>query len=143
MQKLEFLRLELCNAYPNATEDEIEALHADLCEIIKDTEMSIEGVLSVINEYELHSDIELEDTKVDDILEIIIDALEDNKVNAERLHYFTIHNSPVYSIIAKLCLYNSDHLSIEQNKALIPIVKDFGFTWNEKNESWDFSLDIT
>ena len=105
--------------------------------------MSIEDVFSTINEYELDSGIELEDTKVDDILEIIIDALEDNKVNAERLHYFTIHNFPVYSIIAKLCLYNSDHLSIEQNQALIPIVKDFGFTWNERFEKWDFSLDLT
>lgn len=137
-KNIENLKEFLYNIYSSIEPDAVSGLFSDLSDIIEHTTAGLDDAVAVATEFEQNADIESDESRVWDVLDEVIDALEDNSVNAKRLYEFIFENCELYSAISKLCIYNCSYLSEEQIRELIPVASGYGFCWDSECEMFCF-----
>ena len=124
--------------YPKADTSSTLELAEELLEIVGDTTLELYDIIACVISFEEESGIEYDCSCSFEIFDYIIDLLENNKENANRLYDFVIHNCELYSVISKLIIDNSEHLTDRQTEKLIPIVEQYGFLFDREYNTWSW-----
>ena len=109
-EKLERLERTLSAEYSDAELEAVKNLTQALWEIVVDTTLPISDVISYVEEFEEEWEVDISSSSY--ILDEIIDLLEENKANADRLAYLL---SEMDCLNAYQTLVNYDEKLLDSN----------------------------
>ena len=106
-EKFDSLKKTLLSEYSDIETEAVEQLAEDLYEIAVDTTLPLSDVIGYVDEFEEEWEVDISSSSY--ILDEVIDLLEENKANADRLVYL-LSEMDCFNAYQTLARYDKEYL---------------------------------
>ena len=134
----EVLKAVLEKTYLSIKSELVYELFSDLKDIIEDVSFPLADIILTVYKFEERFGIRYADSNAFNILDVILNIIEDNEENANRIFEFVTNNCEWFLAINKLLMCNNQYLSDTQIRKILPVANEFGFEWDSEYREWSW-----